>query len=330
MTYVFTEPRCRLASLDSASPGDCLTVLSSPFGIACPLMFINNVSKGVCSMLSSDATFCLTDARCPPGSEGGAVFLAWGTPAVRLVGIVAPTLAVLSAEGATGKTPLPDIAFVLSLSVALQTLVVIDHELSSGRDADGGGPSPCKPVPALGCLALALRPPATSPLPFTSVVLVKTRSSWGSGVVVHHTGVVVTCAHVVSDTSGLAIGVACPLTGTTLWLSCDVLFLGAGTLDLAILRVSAGDVRRVPSDLCVAPLANAGSVSDGLPGTAVFVVGFPLESTSLATATSSAHGNCMPIVTGGHLSSTVASRVRSREHMLHLSIAVPLLVPPQR
>ena len=67
--------------------GDPVIARSTPFGVLSAPVFMNSLSKGVISNLAgADNCLLLTDARCIPGGEGGAIY--WGSDVTRLVSMV--------------------------------------------------------------------------------------------------------------------------------------------------------------------------------------------------------------------------------------------------
>lgn len=65
-----------LPHLHQCRIGDVSEVIATPFGDLSPEVFMNSYSKGVISNLSgSSGVLILTDARCIPGSEGGALYI---------------------------------------------------------------------------------------------------------------------------------------------------------------------------------------------------------------------------------------------------------------
>ena len=55
--------------------GQQLFTVGTPFGNLSPPVFLNSLSRGiVCNVTGEDNALILTDARCIPGSEGGAVY----------------------------------------------------------------------------------------------------------------------------------------------------------------------------------------------------------------------------------------------------------------
>ena len=69
---------------DRLTVGASVFVVSTPFGNLSPEVFMNSVSSGIVSNLAGEKEMLiLTDARCIPGSEGGAIYR--GSPLQRCV-----------------------------------------------------------------------------------------------------------------------------------------------------------------------------------------------------------------------------------------------------
>ena len=62
----------RLWQIAEPGVGDRVILISSPFGIFCPDVFLNAMAAGVVSVLSPSQGLFISDARCIPGSGGGA------------------------------------------------------------------------------------------------------------------------------------------------------------------------------------------------------------------------------------------------------------------
>ena len=72
--------------------GDAVYVVGTPFGSLSPTVFLNSVSKGVLSNIAGAChELLLTDARCMPGTEGGAVYTqCWQHDSLPVGIVVAP------------------------------------------------------------------------------------------------------------------------------------------------------------------------------------------------------------------------------------------------
>jgi len=72
--------------------GSVVHVVGTPFGNLSPAVFLNSVSKGVLSNVAgADQDLLLTDARCIPGTEGGAIYAqSWQHDCLPVGIVVAP------------------------------------------------------------------------------------------------------------------------------------------------------------------------------------------------------------------------------------------------
>jgi S1-C subfamily serine protease len=180
------------ASSSKPARGDSLLVQSSPFGLVSPSVFQNSVTTGVVSNVverSGGACLLLTDARCLPGSEGGAVFNASG----QLVGMVAPTFKTSeqTALELGAIVPLPLFAHQLGLEFdeyAGGSGALTSNRLSALQQLTAT--PPLAELPAVGRVHSEVVEHCAA-----SVVLICVNASWGSGVVVSDDGFIISCAH---------------------------------------------------------------------------------------------------------------------------------------
>jgi len=76
-------------SSETVGVGNAVYVVGTPFGNLSPAVFMNSISKGVLSNTAGD--LLLTDARCIPGTEGGAIYAQlWQHDSLPVGIIVAP------------------------------------------------------------------------------------------------------------------------------------------------------------------------------------------------------------------------------------------------
>ncbi|NWR91052.1 TYSD1 protease, partial [Furnarius figulus] len=174
------------ASAGCLRKGQALLACGSPFGALCPELFLDTLSRGVVSNLAGEGNaLVLTDARCLPGTEGGAAWVpAPGGP--RLVAVIAAALCWKGAEW-VGLTLLCSLAAILRSSAAVL------------RDAGVEvPPEPAWAAPGAGGAALGW------------AVLVECGAAWGSGVLLAPAAVL-TCRHVVAAAEPLRVTpAACP------------------------------------------------------------------------------------------------------------------------
>ncbi|XP_077206583.1 peroxisomal leader peptide-processing protease isoform X2 [Paroedura picta] len=227
---------CRGAAPGSCMPaarlrqGDPLLACGSPFGAFCPDIFLNTLSRGIVSNLAGEGNaLILTDARCLPGTEGGAVFaISAAAAGPQLVGLIVAPLCWKSNEW-----------------VGLTLVCALDCVLESIRNAlSEPGLFPNIPLPALPPVAtdrkraLATDGPLRQML--AAVVLVECGQSWGSGVMVR-SRVVLTCRHVVSGASRVRVRIR-PSSGRALVTRGKVVFAtqDASPYDIALLELEDG------------------------------------------------------------------------------------------
>jgi len=76
----------------SIGVGSVVYVVGTPFGNLSPPVFLNSVSKGVLSnVCGANQELLLTDARCIPGTEGGAIYeQSWQHDCLPVGVVVAP------------------------------------------------------------------------------------------------------------------------------------------------------------------------------------------------------------------------------------------------
>jgi len=83
---------CCFSSVNTAGIGSVLYVVGTPFGNLSPAVFLNSISKCVLSNVAgADQDLLLTDARCIPGTEGGAIYTqSWRDNTLPFGVVVAP------------------------------------------------------------------------------------------------------------------------------------------------------------------------------------------------------------------------------------------------
>ncbi|NXG11416.1 TYSD1 protease, partial [Sakesphorus luctuosus] len=171
------------ASAGSLRKGQALLACGTPFGDLCPELFLNTLSRGVVSNLAGEENaLVLTDARCLPGTEGGAAFVP-APDGPRLVAVIAASLCWKGAEW-VGLTLLCSLAAILRSSAAV---------LGEAGVAVPPLPAWVAAVPAGG---------GHDPLGWTA--LVECGATWGSGVLVAPR-MLLTCRHVVAAGSPLHV-----------------------------------------------------------------------------------------------------------------------------
>ncbi|NXF06445.1 TYSD1 protease, partial [Smithornis capensis] len=232
------------ASAGCLRKGQALLVCGSPFGDLCPELFLNTLSRGVVSNLAGEENaLVLTDARCLPGTEGGAVFVP-APDGPRVVAVIAASLCWKGAEW-VGLTLLCSLSAILRDSAAVL--------------GETGAVVP--PVPAW----VAAVPAGSGQDPLGWTALVECGATWGSGVLLAPR-MLLTCRHVVEARAPLHVTPAA----------------GPGQ-DAAVLRgrVVFATEESSPFDVAVVELAESVPgfqvlclADTFLPGEEVSVVGF--------------------------------------------------------
>ncbi|XP_064285894.1 peroxisomal leader peptide-processing protease [Passer domesticus] len=232
------------ASAGCLRKGQALLACGSPFGDLCPELFLNTLSRGVVSNLAGEENaLVLTDARCLPGTEGGAAFVpSPGGP--RVVAVIAASFCWKGAEW-VGLTLLCSLAAILRSSAAVL--------------GEAGIAVP--PVPAW----VAAVPASSGRDPLGWTALVECGATWGSGVLLAPR-MLLTCRHVVQAGAPLRVTAAAGPGQDAAVLGGRVVFATeeSSPFDVAVVELEESVPGFVPP--CLA--------STFLPGEEVSVVGF--------------------------------------------------------
>ncbi|XP_039562680.1 peroxisomal leader peptide-processing protease [Passer montanus] len=232
------------ASAGCLRKGQALLACGSPFGDLCPELFLNTLSRGVVSNLAGEENaLVLTDARCLPGTEGGAAFVpSPGGP--RVVAVIAASFCWKGAEW-VGLTLLCSLAAILRSSAAVL--------------GEAGIAVP--PVPAW----VAAVPASSGRDPLGWTALVECGTTWGSGVLLAPR-MLLTCRHVVQAGAPLRVTAAAGPGQDAAVLGGRVVFATeeSSPFDVAVVELEESVPGFVPP--CLA--------STFLPGEEVSVVGF--------------------------------------------------------
>mmetsp|Transcript_4129 Transcript_4129/g.7894 ORF Transcript_4129/g.7894 Transcript_4129/m.7894 type:complete len:574 (+) Transcript_4129:102-1823(+) len=237
-------------TLELASRGENVAVVSSPFGLVSPTVFQNSITTGIVSNVvswpkgtrgSENVCLYLTDARSLPGSEGGPVFDAEGN----IIGILG------NHQERPDKSRL-ELGIVLPLLSFGQLLELdIDNDLSMEESKLD---TPAKQQAASRRISKGLNL-AESSLKRSgrSVVLICVNTSWGSGVIISESGHIVTCAHlfrpytVVDKKTGRQtmpshspIRVFCRDQEREVRCSAKLLFCSESGIDIALIKLETG------------------------------------------------------------------------------------------
>ncbi|KAM9364052.1 peroxisomal leader peptide-processing protease [Pholidichthys leucotaenia] len=194
-------------SSSSLQKGCPVVACGSPFGSLCLDLFSGTLSRGIISNLAGeDNTVILTDARCLPGTEGGGLFVVKGADTVYLTGVIVSPFGWKANEW-VGLT------LVCSVHAIFKT---VTRCMRAGGGLRGVGLTPeesglCMSATAQGSKAIK----------HPTVCFVDSGHFWGSGVVVS-SQLVVTCRHVVSGKSAVALkfhhrGRVCEVVGEVLF-----------------------------------------------------------------------------------------------------------------
>ncbi|NXM82945.1 TYSD1 protease, partial [Oenanthe oenanthe] len=171
------------ASAGCLRKGQALLACGSPFGDLCPELFLNTLSRGVVSNLAGEENaLVLTDARCLPGTEGGAAFVP-SPRGPRVVAVIAASLCWKAAEW-----------------VGLTLLCSLAAILRSSASALGEAGIAVPPVPAW----VAAVPASGGQDPLGWTALVECGATWGSGVLLAPR-MLLTCRHVVEARTPLRV-----------------------------------------------------------------------------------------------------------------------------
>ncbi|NXA05843.1 TYSD1 protease, partial [Sapayoa aenigma] len=224
--------------------GQALLACGSPFGDLCPELFLDTLSRGVVSNLAGDENaLVLTDARCLPGTEGGAAFVP-APEGPRVVAVIAASLCWKGAEW-VGLTLLCSLAAILRASAAVL--------------GEAGVAVP--PVPAW----VAAVPAGSGSDPLGWTALVECGATWGSGVLLAPR-MLLTCRHVVEAGAPLHVTPTAGPGRDAAVLRGRVVFatLESSPFDLAVVELEESVPGFLP--LCL--------VDSFLPGEEVSVVSF--------------------------------------------------------
>ncbi|GBG23797.1 Glyoxysomal processing protease, glyoxysomal [Hondaea fermentalgiana] len=214
--------------------GEGVMVVCSPFGLVSPAVFQNSLTTGVISnvvrsfVAQEQSSLYLTDARCLPGSEGGAVFDASG----HVIGMIAPSLQRMDQSNVELGAIIPWRVFAPALALdllpdgpatatdgsdegpgehatryadngifaqetACEGAHAVARESAGNELLAAGAPLPLRAtaphqkqfIPKLSSAEEAVKCAAAS------VVLIQVNTSWGSGIIVSEEGHIVSCAH---------------------------------------------------------------------------------------------------------------------------------------
>lgn len=331
-----------------AAAGTDILCISSPFGSICSTILADSVSKGsICnhfqlepaSVQHPPAVLYLLDCRCLPGSEG--------SPVLRAVPSEAPVLESLV------LAPIHHELSGVEFHLGVPASIVFGDAMLSGVLAQSRirleGDRSLGACPCATDLLVAPMPAAPDIAACASAFscLISCGTKWGTGILVSRSGYVITCAHVVSEAvasfssaSSTAHAAAassssfhpqqcCMISARfdrqgmpSLVFPCRLVFMSIGSLDLALLHLSAFPSASVgePAERCsLAPVTafcrdcrdctEQQIFAPGSGAAPVFVYGFAVFGSSCGASAS---------LTGGSL-----CNVARRPRVQQLSATMP-------
>ncbi|NWW17668.1 TYSD1 protease, partial [Falcunculus frontatus] len=294
------------ASAGCLRKGQALLACGSPFGDLCPELFLNTLSRGVVSNLAGEENaLVLTDARCLPGTEGGAAFVP-SPDGPRVVAVIAASFCWKGAEW-VGLTLLCSLAAIL--------------RSSAGVLGEAGIVVP--PVPAW----VAAVPASSGQDPLGWTALVECGATWGSGVLLAPR-MLLTCRHVVEARAPLHVTPAAGPSQDAAVLGGRVVFATeeSSPFDVAVVELEESVPGFVPPCLADTFLPGKQWGDTGCWGRGC-VIPFhlppasPIPGEEVSVVSFGALGRaCGPSVTTGVLSAVVS--VAGRPVMLQTTCAV--------
>uniref|UniRef100_A0A8C3TI41 Peroxisomal leader peptide-processing protease n=1 Tax=Catharus ustulatus TaxID=91951 RepID=A0A8C3TI41_CATUS len=294
------------ASAGCLRKGQALLACGSPFGDLCPELFLNTLSRGVVSNLAGEENaLVLTDARCLPGTEGGAAFVP-SPDGSRVVAVIAASFCWKGAEW-VGLTLLCSLAAILRSSAG-----VLD---------EAGIAVP--PVPAW----VAAVPASSGQDPLGWTALVECGATWGSGVLLAPR-MLLTCRHVVEARAPLHVTPpAAVLRGRVVFATEE-----SSPFDVAVVELeeNAGRWEEV-SVVGFGALGRAcgPSVTAGILSAVVAVDGRPVMLQTTCAVHGGSSGGPLVSSRSGSLMGIVASNTRDTgagATYPHLNFCIPITV----
>ncbi|XP_059170650.1 peroxisomal leader peptide-processing protease-like [Physella acuta] len=175
--------------------GEAAEIVSTPFGSQNPSVFFNTYSVGVvCNVSGNEGCWIVTDARCIPGSEGGALFTGKGGQQRFLAGIIVASLCWKNKEW---------VGFSMACSIrsVIESMFKTFKKIRCDNITSLLGAN-LKPFHYLTNQEINSSKTIEKNEEFlSSTVLIRVGNTWGSGVIVNcQKGIILTCSHVVKDT----------------------------------------------------------------------------------------------------------------------------------
>ncbi|XP_056386452.1 peroxisomal leader peptide-processing protease [Hyla sarda] len=285
----------KMTIMDSSKlvKGSTVYACGSPFGSFYTDIFLNTITTGVLSNTAGDRNVVLlTDARCLPGSEGGALFL-FKEGILHVIGIIVAPLCWKMNEW-VGLTVACSLSPILeNMSKVLGTNITLKNEVN--------------PLQLIDHYISKTVGPRTVEPPISSVVLVDSGQAWGSGVLLSP-NLVLTCRHVIRNSVKVSVKIYHPMKLT--WLQTYERYQAIkGRVLFATQAFSPYDIAVVELEESIPGIPEPVLASGYCTGEDVYVVGFGAFGES-----------CGPSVTCGVLSAVIS--VGNVPVMLQTSCAV--------
>nr|XP_006812293.1 PREDICTED: peroxisomal leader peptide-processing protease-like [Saccoglossus kowalevskii] len=319
--------------------GQSLITIATPFASICPMVFFNSQSSGIVSNVAgNNNTLIMTDARCLPGTEGGAVYTKISSTEVEhryLTGLIVAPLCWKSNEwiGLTLVCSISEILHVLNQILKttrlkrflqnIDTSEIFYKCITHSKQSYGFGVSEA----------------------IKRVVLVQAGSVWGSGILVGN-DTILTCRHVISGARNGIVQVRFDYPSMH-WVRADVIFTTSdlSAFDIAVLRMQKIHKSRLSdlkiatqctkgSDICVVghalfprELSKQPSVTYGILSNIVIVKDKPVLLQSTCAVHSGASGGPLLSAKTGELIGIVASNSKdtvSGASFPHINFSIPM------
>ncbi|XP_077868917.1 peroxisomal leader peptide-processing protease-like [Saccoglossus kowalevskii] len=317
--------------------GQSLITIATPFASICPMVFFNSQSSGIVSNVAgNNNTLIMTDARCLPGTEGGAVYTKISSTESRyLTGLIVAPLCWKSNEwiGLTLVCSISEILHVLNQILKttrlkrflqnIDTSEIFYKCITHSKQSYGFGVSEA----------------------IKRVVLVQAGSVWGSGILVGN-DTILTCRHVISGARNGIVQVRFDYPSMH-WVRADVIFTTSdlSAFDIAVLRMQKIHKSRLSdlkiatqctkgSDICVVghalfprELSKQPSVTYGILSNIVIVKDKPVLLQSTCAVHSGASGGPLLSAKTGELIGIVASNSKdtvSGASFPHINFSIPM------
>ncbi|XP_070562565.1 peroxisomal leader peptide-processing protease-like [Ptychodera flava] len=254
--------------------GNPVVTIATPFASVCPLVFFNSMSKGiVTNVAGEDSALIMTDARCLPGTEGGAVYsVDISSKSRHLIGLIVAPLCWKSNEwiGLTLASSISEILNSLS-QISFDSNVNITPAIGYSSELDQNAKENTESITYGQGIAKLMK----------RVVLVQAGTAWGSGIIMDTQGaVVLTCRHVVKGALNSQVQVRVDFP-RRYWTMAKVVYCtqASSAIDLAVLQIMTSQ------NLCLPDLLVS---TDYVQGSDVCIIGhalFPRDASMFPSVT---------------------------------------------